>query len=66
MHTQDRLISPAGRIPESTANKEGIAYYEINDLKRDIFWGREQFAGLNYIKDRKPGAYSALAESKNV
>lgn len=60
------IISPAGRILATTDNKEGIAYYEINDLKRDIFWGREQFAGLNYIKDRKPGAYSALAESKNV
>ena len=54
------IIAPNGRVLSTTGNQEGIAYYETTDIKKDIYWARVQFAGLNFLKDRKPSAYSEL------
>lgn len=59
------IVSPEGRIVASTGYKEGIAYFETKNIEEDIFWGKEHFAGLNFLKDRRPSAYKMLsAESE--
>lgn len=52
------IIDPTGHVLASTENEEGIVYYEIADLKKDIWVGREcRFSGLYFLKDRRPSAY---------
>lgn len=59
------IIAPDGRVLSTTGNKEGIAYFETSNLKKDIYWARVRFAGLNFLKDRKPTAYSDIT-SDNI
>lgn len=56
------IIAPNGRVLATTGNAEGIAYYETPDVKKEIYWARVQFAGLNFLKDRKPCAYTAISQ----
>lgn len=60
------IIAPNGRILATTGNSEGIAYYETENLKKDIYWARVQFAGLNFLKDRKPSAYSEISSENTL
>lgn len=59
------IVSPMGKIVATTGESEGIAYFETQNLEEDIFWAKENWAGLNFVKDRRPSAYKMLtAESE--
>jgi len=52
------IIDPCGHILETTDHDEKIVYYEIDDVKKSVWMGREvRFAGLYFLKDRQPSAY---------
>jgi len=57
------IINPSGMILETTGDEEKIVYYEIDNLQKDLYMGREvNFSGLFYLKDRRPSAYKRLTE----
>jgi len=56
------IIAPTGRVLASTEDEEKIVYYEIGDLKEELYMNRGvAFAGLYYMKDRKPNFYNRIA-----
>lgn len=54
------IVNPRGKIMDTTGCAEGIAYYETKSIKDEIFWGKNHFIGLNYLKDRRPSAYKMM------
>lgn len=59
------IVNPRGEIVASTGTKEGIVYYETESIQEDRYDAMHVgFFGLNMIKDRRPIAYSKIAEPK--
>ncbi|MCQ2248230.1 MAG: carbon-nitrogen hydrolase family protein [Treponema sp.] len=55
------IVTPDGKIGATTADKEGLAYYTTEDLEEETYLAKSKFAGLSFLKDRKPGAYKNIA-----
>ena len=57
------IVSPMGRIVSTTGDKEGIAYYTSENLLEETFKAKRAFAGMNFLKDRRPSTYTRLNAS---
>lgn len=58
------IVDPQGQVVATTGVAEGIAYYESEDFRRELYKGKWVFLGLHYLKDRRPNLYKRmLAES---
>ncbi len=51
------IITPDGRHVANTGFAEGIAYYETNSIKDDLYRGIYSYFGLHLLKNREPSAY---------
>ncbi len=60
------IINPEGNTVATTGTKEGIAYYETESVKEDIYRGQYYNFGLSYYKDRRPSAYKHLLQDITV
>ena len=59
------IVNPRGEIVATTGTKEGIVYHETESIQEDRYDAMHVgFFGLNMIKDRRPIAYSKIAEPK--
>lgn len=57
------IVDPSGKIVATTGDAEGIAYYEIDDLKADIYKHRTaDFLGFTTSQGRRPEMYSHIME----
>ena len=57
------IVDPSGKIVATTGEAEGIAYYEIGDLTKDVYTHRTtDFLGFATSQGRRPEMYPHLAK----
>ena len=55
-----KIVAPNGRVMAETGFQESIAYYTTEDFQKETFDAKHSFAGLNFLKDRRPSLYGAI------
>lgn len=59
------IVTPKGYIGATTGYQEGICFYET-DLHREIYEAKYAFAGMSFLKDRRPSAYNHISETSGT
>ena len=57
-----KIVAPTGKVVAETGQSEGIAYYETEDLHKEIYDAKHRWGGLSFLKDRHPSYYTRISE----